>query len=507
MAAAWTTLEKTYAMIKPDAVGAGNAELILRAAEDAGFIVVKAARTTLSRERAGEFYAEHRGKPFFPNLVSFMSSGPIVAVCLAKTNAIADWRALMGPTNTLVAREEKPKSLRALYGTDGTKNATHGSDSLVSASRELKFFFPNLTLDPVPEGAEAREFIKEHLTPTLVKGLAALCKERPSAHKLEATQWLADWLRANNPNRSQSYAANELVLNPEDEEGDDFFGTSDTRPARAEDAEDVPEAIDDIEQTELNRAATKVQSRFRGYQSRKNAKFDRQATRGASSPAVVVRSHTDATENEFAAFEPSEENVRAASIVQANYRGHAARRSVGAMRVENARRLAEEEEAAAVKIQAAHRGRAARRDTAARAATAGLVSGAMDSIFQTDAEENAAAAIVQASYRGHKTRMDLKRAKELEDEEATAAAILEGTEEETAAAIKIQAVHRGRAARADAAIRAAGSGLVAGALGAVVDAEENEAATKLQCSFRGHQDRKRVAAMRAAAAGDGEEDA
>jgi nucleoside-diphosphate kinase len=158
-------------------------------------------------------------------------------------------------------------------------------------------------------------------------------------------------------------------------------------------------------------------------------------------------------------------------------------------------------------IQAAHRGRAARRDTAARAATAGLVSGAMDSIFQTDAEENAAAAIVQASYRGHKTRMDLKRAKELEDEEATAAAILEGTEEETAAAIKIQAVHRGRAARADAAIRAAGSGLVAGALGAVVDAEENEAATKLQCSFRGHQDRKRVAAMRAAAAGDGEEDA
>ena len=153
MAAAWTTLEKTYAMIKPDAVGAVNAELILRAAEDAGFIVVKAARTTLSRERAGEFYAEHRGKPFFPNLVSFMSSGPIVAVCLAKTNAIADWRALMGPTNTLVAREEKPKSLRALYGTDGTKNATHGSDSLVSASRELKFFFPNLTLDQVPEGA------------------------------------------------------------------------------------------------------------------------------------------------------------------------------------------------------------------------------------------------------------------------------------------------------------------------------------------------------------------
>lgn len=74
-------------------------------------------------------------------------------------------------------------------GTDGTQNATHGSDSPASAMRELKFFFPNLTLDPVPEGAVAREYIKENLTPTLVKGLAALCKEKPSASKLEAVQW------------------------------------------------------------------------------------------------------------------------------------------------------------------------------------------------------------------------------------------------------------------------------------------------------------------------------
>ena len=156
----WKTLEKTYGMIKPDAVRAGKVDAILKAAEDAGFVVVKTQQQELTPERAGEFYAEHKGKPFYDTLVGFMSSGPIVACCLAKTNAIADWRELMGPTNTIKAKEEAPTSLRARFGTDGTKNATHGSDSPTSAMRELKFFFPNLTLDPVPEGAVAREYIQ-----------------------------------------------------------------------------------------------------------------------------------------------------------------------------------------------------------------------------------------------------------------------------------------------------------------------------------------------------------
>ena len=156
----WKTLEKTYGMIKPDAVRAGKVDAILKAAEDAGFVVVKAQQQRLTPERAGEFYAEHKGKPFYEKLVGFMSSGPIVACCFAKTNAIADWRELMGPTNTIKAKEDAPNSLRARFGTDGTMNATHGSDSPTSAMRELKFFFPNLTLDPVPEGAAAREYIQ-----------------------------------------------------------------------------------------------------------------------------------------------------------------------------------------------------------------------------------------------------------------------------------------------------------------------------------------------------------
>ena len=128
----WKGLEKTYAMIKPDAVAAGKVDDILKIAEDAGFVVVRRQEPVMDAVRAGEFYAEHKGKPFYPNLVRFMSSGPIVACCLAKNDAIRDWRALMGPTNTFTAREDAPKSLRAKFGTDGTQNATHGSDSPAS---------------------------------------------------------------------------------------------------------------------------------------------------------------------------------------------------------------------------------------------------------------------------------------------------------------------------------------------------------------------------------------
>lgn len=90
----------------------------------------RARRPQLTRRRAEEFYAEHAGKPFFAGLVEFMTSGPIYALCLAKAHAIHAWRAAMGPTNSEKARETAPKSLRALFGTDGRRNACHGSDSV-----------------------------------------------------------------------------------------------------------------------------------------------------------------------------------------------------------------------------------------------------------------------------------------------------------------------------------------------------------------------------------------
>jgi len=253
-----------------------------------------------------------------------------MALALAKTNAIQEWRDLMGPTNSEKARNEAPNTIRALFGTDTTMNATHGSDSPQSAARELKFFFPKLILDPVPEGAAAREYIQANLSPTLVKGLAALCKEKPTAGKMEAISWLAEWLSANNPNKAQSFTEAQLVLNPEDEEEEDFevIATADT--------EADPEAgLEDLE--EQAKAATAVQSHFRGHIARKNMK----AKQGGG--VVVVESHTAADE-----AAPVDEDEKAATAVQASFRGHLARKETKKMKAE--------ESAAATKLQSGFRG-------------------------------------------------------------------------------------------------------------------------------------------------------
>lgn len=94
-----------------------------------------------SPETAGEFYGEHRGKHFFPTLIDFMTSDVAIGMELVRENAIAHWRKVLGPTNCQVAKETAPDSIRAQFGTDGTRNACHGSDSKPSAQRELDFIF------------------------------------------------------------------------------------------------------------------------------------------------------------------------------------------------------------------------------------------------------------------------------------------------------------------------------------------------------------------------------
>ena len=400
----WKGLEKTYAMIKPDAVAAGKVDDILKIAEDAGFVVVRRQEQVMDAVRAGEFYAEHKGKPFYPNLVRFMSSGPIVACCLAKNDAIKDWRALMGPTNTFTAREDAPKSLRAKFGTDGTQNATHGSDSPASATRELKFFFPNLTLDPVPTGDTAREYIAKELQPTLVQALSALAKEKPSANKLEAVKWLANWLKENNPNAAPSYSEQELPLNPDDEalEDGEFFETVGVVAELAQDADDVVDALDDLE--EMAKAATRVQSHFRGHQARRTAQQKRRDALGGGrrETTIAIESHTEVVEMEG----DPEELARAASTVQASFRGHKARQEVAKMRADAALNASadvnesadvmfegtDEEHGAAVKLQSTFRGHVARREVAADRARA------------EETELANAATKVQAGFRGHLAR-------------------------------------------------------------------------------------------------------
>lgn len=125
-------------MIKPDAVKAGHIGNILRKINNAGFRIVAMKFTKLSRGRAGQFYEIHKGKPFYDELVKFMSSGPIVAAILEKENAVEDFRTLIGNTNP---EKAEPGTIRALYASSIGENAVHGADSDENAIIEGSFHF------------------------------------------------------------------------------------------------------------------------------------------------------------------------------------------------------------------------------------------------------------------------------------------------------------------------------------------------------------------------------
>ena len=125
-------------MIKPDAVANGHIGAIVNDITEAGFKIVALKYTKLSAEKAGEFYAVHSERPFYNDLVSFMSSGPIVAAILEKDNAIEDFRNLIGATNPADAAEG---TIRKKYAKSIDANAVHGSDSDENASIEGDFFF------------------------------------------------------------------------------------------------------------------------------------------------------------------------------------------------------------------------------------------------------------------------------------------------------------------------------------------------------------------------------
>jgi nucleoside-diphosphate kinase len=129
---------RTFTMIKPDAVRAGNIGNILAMINDAGFRIVAMKQTKLSPEKAGEFYEVHKERPFYGELVEFMSSGPIVAAILEKDNAVEDFRKLIGATNPA---EAEAGTIRAKYATSIGENAVHGADSDENAAREGSFHF------------------------------------------------------------------------------------------------------------------------------------------------------------------------------------------------------------------------------------------------------------------------------------------------------------------------------------------------------------------------------
>ncbi len=132
---------RTFTMIKPDAMKNGHAGAIIDRIIKEGFRIVALKMTKLSMEKAGEFYAVHKERPFFGELTEFMSSGPIMAAILEKENAVAAFRELIGATNPAQAAEG---TIRKLYATSVGENAVHGSDSDENAKIEGDFFFSGL---------------------------------------------------------------------------------------------------------------------------------------------------------------------------------------------------------------------------------------------------------------------------------------------------------------------------------------------------------------------------
>ena len=131
----------TFTMIKPDAFGAGNSGAILKMIEEAGFSIKAMKLTQLTRATAGAFYEVHKERPFYNDLVSYMSSGPIIAIVLDKANAVEDFRKLIGATNPAEAEEG---TIRKIFAKSIEANAIHGSDSDENAQIEASFFFSSL---------------------------------------------------------------------------------------------------------------------------------------------------------------------------------------------------------------------------------------------------------------------------------------------------------------------------------------------------------------------------
>ena len=132
-------MERTFAMIKPDAVADKHVGEIISMIEKASFNIVAMKKMQLSTSLAEQFYAVHKGKPFFEELVSYISSGPVVVMILEKPDAIKAWRDLMGATDPTNA---KPETIRKLFGKHIGANATHGSDAPETATTECNLIFP-----------------------------------------------------------------------------------------------------------------------------------------------------------------------------------------------------------------------------------------------------------------------------------------------------------------------------------------------------------------------------
>ncbi|XP_063217470.1 nucleoside diphosphate kinase homolog 5-like isoform X2 [Bacillus rossius redtenbacheri] len=191
------SLERTLAIVKPIAVK--HLQDIIDVINSNGYEIIQKRMVTLTLEQASEFYERQEGLPSFPLLVTYMASGPVVALCLMGRDAVQGWRTLLGPDDPAEAHQYFPFSLRARFGSPDLEfeNALHGSATAEEAVREIHFFFPEMIVEPLLTGSALQSYLAESVNPTLLEGLAELCKVKP----VDPVVWLADWLLLNNPNK------------------------------------------------------------------------------------------------------------------------------------------------------------------------------------------------------------------------------------------------------------------------------------------------------------------
>ena len=135
-----SSIEQTLSIIKPDAVERNLQEEIKNEFKNNGFLISNEKKIHISKTEAEQFYKVHQSKPFYNDLCDYLSSGPIIVMCLEKENAVLDNRKLMGATNP---KDAENGTIRKKYGISIDKNSIHGSDSLENAAIEIKFFFKN----------------------------------------------------------------------------------------------------------------------------------------------------------------------------------------------------------------------------------------------------------------------------------------------------------------------------------------------------------------------------
>ena len=139
-------LQKTFSIIKPDAVATGKAGKILSLIEDNGFRIVALRKVKLSQAQAEGFYAVHKDRPFYGSLVKFMTEGPVIVMALEREDAVKKLREVMGATNPANAADG---TVRKLFAESIERNAIHGSDAPETAAEELKYFFTGIDLNEI----------------------------------------------------------------------------------------------------------------------------------------------------------------------------------------------------------------------------------------------------------------------------------------------------------------------------------------------------------------------